>query len=122
MQREVLEKIPHSDVRVYAVWVPILRTDVKLSVPQATKRFTDARVSHYWDGEGNLVKGYARTLEIDGPAWDIYLLYGRDAEWKQEAPAPTFWMDQLGLEKGTPFDGGKLAESVKQLLDAPAAK
>ncbi len=92
-----------------------------MSIPQATKRLTDGRVRHYWDREGSLVREYARVLQIDGPAWDVYLLFDRDAEWKDHAPAPIYWMDQLGLENGTQFDGPKLAQKVRELIEAPPA-
>jgi len=109
-------------LQVYSVWVPILWSDGKVSVPQATKRFTDERVSHYWDRNGQLVSEYGRVLQIDGPAWDIYLLYDRDAEWKEHPPVPSFWMDQIGAAKGTPFEGDKLAQRVRELLEAAPAK
>lgn len=77
---------------------------------------------HYWDRNGQLVSEYARVLQIDGPAWDIYLLYDRDAEWKDQPPSPTYWMDQLGIEKGTPFEGEKLAKQVRRLFETGPAK
>jgi hypothetical protein len=113
----VLEKIPNQDLKVYSVWVPILWSDGKASIPQATKRLPDARVTHYWDSKGDLVKEYSRVLQVDGPAWDIYLVFARNAEWKEQSPTPIYWMDQLGLEKGTPFEGNKLRERIKQLID-----
>ncbi len=61
-------------------------------------------------------------LQIDGPAWDIYLLYDRNAEWKDRPPTPSFWMDQIGAEKGTPFQGDKLAQRVRDLLGIVPAK
>ena len=99
--------------------MPILWSDGRLSIPQATKRLSDGRVRHYWDQEGSLVREYSRVLQIDGPAWDVYLLFDRDAEWKEQAPAPIFWMDKLGLENGTEFDGGKLAQRVRELIETP---
>ena len=102
--------------------MPILWSDGKASIPRATKRFTDGRVSHYWDRDGQLVREYARVLQIDGPAWDIYLLYDRDAEWKEQPPTPRFWMDQIGAEKGTAFEGDKLAQQVRALLETVPAK
>ena len=58
-------------------------------------------------------------LRIDGPAWDVYLLFDRNAEWKDQAPTPIYWMDQLGLENGTRFDGSKLGKRVQELIDSP---
>ena len=100
----------------------MLWSDGKVAVPQATKRFADARVRNYWDGERKLVEEYSRVLEIDESPWDVYLLFDRQAEWKEQAPAPNYWMDRLGLEKGTPFDSVKLAQQVRELIRAPMSK
>ena len=100
----------------------MLWTDGKAVVPQATKRFADPRVRHYWDGERKLVAEYARVLEIDESPWDVYLLFDRNAEWKDQPPKPIYWMDRLGMEKGTPFDGVKLGQRVRELLDHPPSK
>lgn len=113
----MLAKVPNSDLQVYAVWLPVLVTDGKLAVPQATKRFPDPRVRHYWDGESKLRAEYSRTLETNEQPWDVFFLYGRDAEWKELPPKPVFWMDQIGMEKGTPFDAVKLAEQLRELLN-----
>ena len=92
--------------------------DSKRSVPQATKRFDDDRVSQYWDSKAEMTSAYSSVLKVDQPAWDVYLLFDRDAEWKEQAPQPVFWMDQLGLEHGTPFDGRKLAQEMRVLLES----
>jgi len=97
----------------------VLWADGKATIPQATKRFSDPRVTHHWDGEGALVKAYSRTLRIDGPAWDMFLVFDRDAEWKDEPPPPTYFMDQIGVEGGRPLDGPALAAEIRKLLSAP---
>lgn len=114
----MLDKVKQPDLQVYSVWVPILWSDGKVSIPQATKRFTDGRVSHYWDQNKDLVREYSRVLNIDGPAWDVYLLFDKNAEWKDQVPTPIYWMDQLGLENGTRFDADKLGKRVQELIDA----
>ena len=105
-------------MRVYAVWVPMLWIDSKASVPQATRRFDDSRVSQYWDSKAETTRAFSSILQINGPAWDVYLLFSPDAEWKEQPPAPAFWMDQLGFEKGTPFDADGLAEQIRAALDS----
>ena len=107
-----------QNVRVYTVWVPMLWIDSKASVPQATRRFDDSRVSQYWDQKADLTRAYSSILKIDVPAWDVYLLFGRDAEWKEQPPAPAFWMDQLGLENGRQFDADGLAAQIRASLDS----
>jgi len=96
----------------------MLWIDGRTSVPQATKRFDDFRVRQYWDSKAETTRAFSSILQINGPAWDVYLLFGRDAEWKEQPPAPAFWMDQLGLENGRPFDANGLAEQIRKSLDS----
>jgi hypothetical protein len=107
-------------VRVYAVWVSILPSDFEIAVRRATNKLPDERVSHYWDGNGVLVKDYARILQAgDGKkAWDVYFVYDRDAEWKDnEPPVPAYWMHQIDLAPERELDGEKLAAEMKKMLE-----
>jgi hypothetical protein len=116
----VLDELKTPDLRVYAVWVPILWSDWRFAVPRATTRLPDARVSHLWDAGGTLVKAYSRILRLSEgrPAWDVYLLFDRDAEWKDEPPAPQDWMHQLPLAPAERrLDGDRLAVEARRLLN-----
>lgn len=105
-------------MRVYAVWAPILFSDSYFTVPFATRRLPDPRVSHYWDGDGELVRGYAPVLKLDEgqPAWDVYFVFNRDAEWRDGVPVPDYWMHQLDLAPERKLDGRKLADEIERLL------
>ncbi len=103
-------------MKVYSVWVPILPSDAKLTVGRATKNLNEPRVAHYWDGDSVLVQGYAPVLGIDGDAWDIYLLYDKDAEWKDTPPKPIYWQEQLGISDETKLDKAKLTAEIKKLV------
>ena len=48
-------------------------------------------------------------------AWDVYLVYARDAEWKDAPPTPYSFMDKIGL--GHDLDADKLAVELKTLLE-----
>ena len=101
------------------MWVPILRTDVRLAVPRATTRLPDERVTHYWDAGGELPKTYSRLLGLpeSRPAWDVYLVFRRDARWDAEPPAPAQWMHQLGVAPASQrLDADRLADEVGKLL------
>lgn len=111
-----------QNIEVYSVWVPILPSDLKLTVGRATKTLPDPRVTHYWDGEGELVKGYAPVLGIDEQAWDVYLLYDKDAEWKDTPPKPIYWQEQLGISEETKLDAAKLMAEIQKLLSSEAKK
>jgi hypothetical protein len=105
-------------VRVYVVWVPSLPADNEERVPAATAKIPDERASHYWDVEGKLKTAYQRVMKMEEPAWDVYYVYGRDAEWKGELPpAPVYYMHQLRtLPPDRMLGGAKLAEEMNKLL------
>ncbi len=115
----MLERVKNSDLRVYSVYVPILTSDSEASVPSAMKKLPDSRVVFYWDAKGELTKSYSRVLQLgeDRPAWDVYLVFGRSAEWKTEPPAPNFWMHQLhGVSAERRLDGDGLAVEIRKML------
>ncbi len=89
MQKEILEKQPDADVRVYAVWFSMLESDSKPSWPR--EALTDPRVTHLWDEGRVLGRWYAQDLKLKlwsmtlqtwtDALWDAYLLYGPEARW-----------------------------------------
>ncbi len=99
------------------MWVPSLPADKEDRVPAATAKIQDERASHYWDAKGESKEAYQRVMKMDEPAWDVYFVYGRDAEWKNEPPVPAYYMHQLhGLPPERMLDGDKLAEEMNKLL------
>ncbi len=102
---------------MYAVWVPSLPSDKEDSVSAATTTIPDARAAHFWDAEGKLKAAYQRVMKMEEPAWDVYYVYGRDAEWKDEPPAPAYYQHQLrSLPPDRMLEGDKLAEEMRKLL------
>ncbi|MBA3357759.1 MAG: hypothetical protein H0U18_17820 [Pyrinomonadaceae bacterium] len=115
----MLEQVKNSDLRVYSVYVPILESDDEASVPSAMKRLPDSRVVFYWDSKSELTKRYSRVLQLgeDRPAWDVYLVFERTAEWKAEPPVPDYWMHQLrGVSPERRLDGVALEVEIKKTL------
>jgi len=48
----------------------------------------DSRVLHFWDGELQLGKWFAKEMDgSEGVAWDVYYLFGSDAVW-ETVPTP----------------------------------
>jgi hypothetical protein len=88
-------------------------------VPDATRVVVDKRAKHYWDGSGLLISGYQQVLSLPVPAWDIYMVYGPEAQWDDSAPpSPVFWMHQLGSSvEGPRLDAVMFGERVMALLD-----
>lgn len=105
-------------MKVYSVWLPMVPTDFEFSVPKATKLLPDERVIHYWDKDTKLGEAFTPVLGLGETAWDVYLLYPPDAEWKEQPPKPVYWMHQLGVESAPTLNGETLAGEVRKLLDA----
>ena len=115
----MLAQISSPDVHVYTVYLPILQADQEASVPSALRSLPDDRVSFYWDQKEETAQAYSRILKLrpGQPAWDVYLAFGRNAEWQTAPPDPDYWMHQLGgqpLERR--LDGPRFAEVIKRLL------
>ena len=86
MQKQLLEEYPSKQVRVYAVWLPMLAGDAREEWNGIT--MPDARVMHFWDGDLQIGRWFAKQVEgYDGVAWDIYYLFGPNAVW-ETIPTP----------------------------------
>ena len=86
MQTQLLKDYPSEQVRVYAVWLQMLPT-ITRDTWDATI-MPDGRVKHFWDGELDAARWFAREVDgYEGVSWDMYYLYGPDAEW-ETVPTP----------------------------------
>ena len=86
MQSQLLAQYASEQLRVYAVWLPMLGGDAREEWNGTT--MPDARVTHFWDGELQVGRWFAQQVDgYDGVAWDIHYLYGPDAVWKN-VPSP----------------------------------
>ena len=88
MQREILDDNESADIRVYAVWLPFLGA-TKEATSVSRRVLPDPRAIHYWDGAAATSRWFAENVDdLDAAdAWDIYFLYGPDAEWT-DVPGP----------------------------------
>ncbi len=120
IQSKVLDQVKNPDLRVYSVYVPILRGDTEENLPSAIKRLPDSRVVFFWDSKGELTQSYSSVLKLrtGQPAWDVYMVFDREAEWKAEPPAPNYWMHQLGgVAPERRLNGDTLATEIKKVLE-----
>jgi len=103
----------------FVVWVPQLGAH-REHVPSAARLVTDRRAQQYWDEAGWLGDGYGLVLQTPGPAWDVYLLYGRGRRWDDVLPPkPEYWMHQLsGVTAAPHLDPEVLRQQVERLLHA----
>ncbi len=92
MQSNILEKNPDLDLQVLAVWFNVLGGDDRSRWP--ADLLSDSRVAHYWDPDGETGFWFADHRDnydthgyVGGLAWDIYYLFGPDAQWN-DFPGP----------------------------------
>ena len=120
MQSKVLEEIDSENLKAYAVWEPILRTDNEISSRKATTLLPDPRVEHYWVGSQAIGEMFQEPINLKTePAWDVYLVYAAGVEWNQETPPePVYFQHQLGgrLPGQYRLNGVKLAKKIEEAL------
>jgi hypothetical protein len=86
VQTQLLAKLPSNQLRVYAVWLPMLGGDAREEWNGNT--MPDPRVIHFWDGDTKVGQWFAEKVEgYRGVSWDAYYLYGPDAKW-ESVPSP----------------------------------
>jgi hypothetical protein len=101
-ERDLLEALPHADVRVYAIWFAMYPGDARAKWPGAL--MTDARVIHFWDEErvsgtrylsplpALLGRRAAGTLQPTADAlWDAFFVYPPGTTWQDPVPLPASW-------------------------------
>jgi len=87
VKKEILEQYPNADVKVYAVWFNMLFTDNRNR--WSSESLSDSRVKHLWDQQKLTGTLYAQNTDYPGTvAWDIFYLYGPEAEWNDVLPSP----------------------------------
>ncbi|MFL5274586.1 MAG: hypothetical protein ACJ79E_21225 [Anaeromyxobacteraceae bacterium] len=108
---DVLAKVPDDGLRAYVVWTKILDEDDLAAARKAAASIHDPRVVQLWDGDAELARTLGEALRIPvrepgdrgfGLAWDVYLLYPARATWRERAPQPAFWMQQLEQMETSP--------------------
>lgn len=91
------------------------------SAQAESQSIPDDRVEHRWDPERQLGELFAKTLNLKGIAWDVYLLYAPDVIWStHQPPQPTFWMHQLpsvtGADGKLQLSPGRFSHELLTLL------
>lgn len=79
----------------------MLAEDDDAAAARQARSWSDGRVRHWWDGTREMSRLFAQTLGVQGPAWDVYLLYRPGICWEAAVPpAPSYWTHQLSLPVG----------------------
>lgn len=119
---KILKSVTDDRLRAYVVWLPIFGGDFLGESRKLSRSFKDKRVSYFIDPNSLTGDLWERVLQTKREiAWDVYLIYGTDARWReQEPPMPEFWMHQLtGVTKAPTLDEAEFRNKLKQLLTAP---
>ncbi len=115
--QSVLKNVLDDRLRAYIVWLPMFPGDSRSWAQTRSNEFSDPRVSYYWDGGRLTAEDWGKVLGIDRTAWDVYFLYGSNAEWNKGTPTPAFWMHQLGgVTKAPMLNKSDFEAKVKELL------
>ena len=104
---------------MYVIWDPIFGGYFDREAKNLSHSFPDKRVSYFKDPDSLAGNLWRPVLKIEREiAWDVYLLYGSDAQWDKEPPQPEFWMHQLwGVTNAPHLETGKFTEELKGLLN-----
>lgn len=115
--RNILERNPDADVKVFLVWEPMLRTDNRDEAVKIAGELSDERVVQYWDEERITAHTWRDVLDISRYGWDVYMLYDETDIWSDMPTTPYYWMHQLsGVKKGEWLDEKKFEQELKTLL------
>jgi hypothetical protein len=119
-----LKRVSDDQVRVYVIWDPIFGGNFEGAAKELSYRFPDKRISYFKDPDSLAGKQWKQVLKLDNEiAWDVYFLYGADAQWGNEPPQPDFWMHQLfGVTKAPGFNEPVFEEKLKEMLNTVKEK
>lgn len=116
--------LPDSNLRVYAIWEPILRSDTEASAKRAPSLLPDPRVAHFWVASRDVGRMFQPAIALKTePAWDVYLVYAPGVRWGDAVPVPDYFQHQLSgrLPKEQRLDGAVLVARLREFLEpAPA--
>jgi mercuric ion transport protein len=96
VQKTVIEKMRDKDITVIIVWTNMLKSDGKENAYYAASLFRDPSIVQFFDAENKFGDLVAGKLDPKGQkAWDIYMFYDKDVEWKNDIPRPFDYAHQL---------------------------
>lgn len=120
MQKEILEKNPEGNVRVYAIWFSMLPTDARRMWRWGGNTLSDSRVTHFWDEQKLVGRWFGKNINQDeasgGVVWDAYYLYPAGAEWTSKPP------DAIGSGGTVREKVDELNQKMASLLTTPASR
>jgi hypothetical protein len=92
----ILRRYPGSNIRIFAVWEPMLPTDWGRPSTHVMARLSDPRVTQVWD-RNHLIAGLVENgangrrpacCDRNGHWWDVIAAYPPASKWAAAAPVP----------------------------------
>jgi hypothetical protein len=107
IDRNLRASVPGAaKVKIYVVHESVIGGKPK-DIPGAAGLLHHGGVHHYWSETGNIGRQVSTALDLrrgDHPvyAWDVWMIYGPEAVWKDAPPKPRVMMHQLSALDGDP--------------------
>lgn len=76
-------------LRIFAVWEPVLITDLSAPSRATLGRLRDGRAAQFWD-PGRLISRAMGERDQDTVVWDYIAIYEQGQMWQDAPPAPVF--------------------------------
>ena len=119
IERRVLKVLPAPSLRVYVVWVPVLKKDGREVAEKRTELLIDPRATHFWGGDLALADAFKQPLGMkSSSAWDVFLVFRPGVRWKEAAPVPDLYMHRQEpyLPADRKLNAIRLSEEIEALL------
>ena len=128
MNKDLLSGTKDARLKTFVVHVPVIGAKAKDVMP-AARLIENQQVRNYWNASGEFGRALAKAVQLKNDketvyAWDVWLLYGPEAEWTDTIPQPALLMHQLWKLEGTKFpklDSEVFAREVHNRLQALTA-
>ena len=125
MNRDLLSMTRDQRLQTFVVHVPVIGAEAK-HVRPAAKLLPSRNVRHYWNESGAVGWWLSQQFAIKNGkksvyAWDVWLLFGPEAQWADKSPKPRVLMHQLEELEGTRFpmlDSKVFATNAREVLSS----
>jgi hypothetical protein len=97
----ILKRRAAANIRVFAIWQPMLATDFAPPISFVLGRLSDRRVQQYWDPEHALALQLSKDARApqpepeccdrDGILWDLAAVYPAGLTWEERLPPATIF-------------------------------
>ncbi|HEV2323999.1 MAG TPA: hypothetical protein VGS10_08610 [Terracidiphilus sp.] len=92
----ILRRHPGNNIRIFAVWEPMLPTDWGRPSTDVMARLSDPRVTQFWDSHHLIARLVEKGADgrrpaccsINGNWWDVIATYPPTSKWTASAPVP----------------------------------